>query len=570
MNIIFKTIRFKNFLSYGNAMTEVQLNKVQLTSIEGQNGSGKTSILNALIYGLYGKLTSKIQLGKLVNTINKKNLLVEVEYDRGGHSYLIRRGKSPSVFEIYQDNILVPQESSVVEYQNKLETDFLGINIENFTQLVVVGGSGFQPFMTLSAKDKRAIIEEILGVSVLTSMNSVLKTRVAENRQKMTELEARIYEVKTKARSEKNIIDSLKQIHAKNIENLKSEITKRSDALEKKNEVLTAKKGHLEKLNAYLNKENEFLKEGQKITQERNDAMAFIRNLNRSSKAILENNTCPTCQQEISEEHKAHVKEKVSSLIEEKNEKLKDINSSLEKFEEQRGKFNLVHEKINEVERLISSISSEVKYIASDIERLTTELNTPEVIVDIKPHEDAIKQLGERFVELSKHKATLDAEFTIMSMAERMLKDNGIKTSVVNQYLTTINRMINHYLNEMDFFISFSMDNEFNETIKARERDELNYFNLSQGERKRLDLAILFTWRYIASVRNSCVTNTLFLDEVDDGLDAVGSAMIIKLFRSFVGSNIFVISHKDTVQDSEFDRVLYIKKENQFSKINEY
>lgn len=568
--IIFKKVRFKNFKSYGNAWSEILLNQNQLTAILGQNGGGKSTMLDAINFALYGKSFNSAQKSKIVNSINGKKCLVELEFETNGSEYKVVRGMKPSVFEIYQNGKMITQSSSVKDYQAILENQILKMTMKNFTQTVLVGMASFIPFMELSAVDRRTIIENILGVGILTQMNGLVKTKIQQNTTNLQNINYDLQKIRIKLDSEKALIDTLKKNHNINLEKIRqkieaneAEIKKHEARLEKLNEAY-------KKLNLIDENYKKFKTQERGLLSEKSSLDTTINGFKKDIGFITNHDVCPFCKQTIADEHKDNITSSLNKEVEETTKKLESILAKLEKMAEKEQKFSDALNKMSAVSAKISEENTAISMLNRDNIALGKELNHTQSLEDVKTHEEAIKDLVIEAKSKLEVKTDLMSRRGLMDMATILLKDSGIKTAVVNQYLPTINHLVNKYLADMDFFLSFELDSQFNETIKARDRDDFTYQNLSQGERRRLDLAILFTWRRIAILRNSCATNLLVVDEVlDSSLDEEGINMAMNLFRSFKDSNIFVISHRETIQDSRFDKIIKVKKERQFSVIED-
>lgn len=568
--IVFKKVRFRNFKSYGSAWSEVDLNRDQLTAILGQNGGGKSTILDAINFALYGKSFNSAQKSKIINSINGKNCAVELEFETNGSDYRVVRGMKPSVFEIYRNGKLITQSANAKDYQSILEKQILKMSMKNFTQTVLVGMASFIPFMELSATDRRTIIENILGVGILTTMNGILKTKIQQNDSDLNEINHELAKIRIKLDSEKLLIETLKKNHIVNAEKIEAKISGNEAEISKHEEKLKKLSEAYSKSGLLSDKYRKFKEQETALLSDKSSLASSIKSANKDIRFVTSHDNCPFCKQGISGEHKRMISENLGKEVETTTKKLDEIASKLEKMAEKGKRFAEAMDKMNAVSSKISEENTAISMLNREISNLRKELSKSETLDDVKEHEDNVRSLASDARERIEAKRDLVQKDAVMSMATVLLKDSGIKTAVVNQYLPTINRLVNQYLADMDFFLSFELDSQFNETIKARDRDDFTYQNLSQGERRRLDLAILFTWRRIAMLRNSCATNLLVVDEVlDSSLDEEGINMAMNLFRSFKDSNIFVISHRETIQDARFDRIIRIRKERQFSVISE-
>lgn len=568
--IIFKKVRFKNFKSYGNAWSEIILNKDQLTAILGQNGGGKSTMLDAINFALYGKSFNSAQKSKIINSINGKKCIVELEFETNGSDYKVVRGMKPNVFEIYQNGTIITQAASVKDYQAILENQILKMTMKNFTQTVLVGMASFIPFMELSANDRRTIIENILGVGILTNMNSILKNKIQQNTINLQNINSDLQKIRIKLDSEKALIETLKKNHNINLEKIRQKIEANEAEIRKHEEKLKKLNEAFEKLNPINETYKKFKSQETNLLSEKSSLSTTIRGLQKDIKFITNHDVCPFCKQDIMKDHKTKLSEEMNKQVEETNKALDEIVAKLEKMTEREKKFSDALQKLGLISSKISEENTSITMLNRENSSLSNDLSKTQSLDDVKVHENAIKDLAIDAKNKLETKADLMSNRSLMDMATILLKDSGIKTAVVNQYLPTINQLVNQYLADMDFFLSFELDSQFNETIKARDRDDFTYQNLSQGERRRLDLAILFTWRKIAMLRNSCATNLLVVDEVlDSSLDEEGINMAMNLFRSFKDSNIFVISHRESIQDGRFDRIIKVRKEKQFSIIED-
>tara|TARA_B100000073_G_scaffold35968_1_gene27074 strand:- start:1097 stop:2827 length:1731 start_codon:yes stop_codon:yes gene_type:complete len=568
--IVFEKIRWKNFLSTGNVFTEVDLTTHKTNLIIGSNGAGKSTVLDALTFSLFGKPFRKINKPMLVNSINEKGCEVEVEFSIGKNEFKIIRGIKPNTFEIYQNGQMIDQSSTAVDYQKQLEQNILKMNYKSFTQIVVLGSSTFVPFMKLPVASRREIIEDILDIQIFSVMNTLLKDKVRDNNEEIKELEYQLklstdkielqknymleLEKKTKSEIEKKeaIIETLRQDKAAALKNVADQTVVLTD-YNTELKTLADNKKKLKQLNTFR------VKIQQKINACKKETEFFINN-----------HVCPTCTQEIGQDFR-------DLKINEGDEELMtlekgftDLEKSIEQEEKRESKFMELSEQIVEINSIINQLNYEITSLDQQISNRETEIEDLNAPTSSKKAEfekltayvDEKKSIKDNFITSKKDKDTL-------SVAGQLLKDNGIKSRIIKRYLPAMNKLIGDYLRRMDFYVNFTLDENFEETIKSRYRDIFTYESFSEGEKARIDLALLLTWRSIAKLKNSVDTNLLILDEIFDGsLDQNGSSELGWILRNFDdNTNVFVISHKESLE-GKFDRTLKFEKVKNFSVVN--
>ena len=566
--IYFKTLRWKNFLSTGNLFTEIQLNKTTNTLIVGENGAGKSTILDALTYSLFGKAFRKVNKGQLINTITRKELVVEVEFDIGQNKYKIIRGQKPNVFEVYQNGSLMNQSAEMRDYQEILEKQIIKMNLKSFSQVVVLGSASFVPFMQLTASQRREVIEDLLDLQIFTTMNLLLKERIADNTIALNDIAADQRVVTEKI----NIVKQHLQEKQNNNEKLVAEKALLAEDTNYKIEKLNQQYWNFDvainSMKEQMVDEPNIAKHLQKVSQYRHKIEASVAIIKSDLKFFNEHKDCPTCSQAIEESFR-------DKVVAEKTVQLGDSNSKLEllakEYDEANAKINQLIEvqanintKQMEQFRVKSNIDSLIKYR----EQLMKEINQ----INVTYEADEEDKTNELEVELNKvanrYNDAMDQK-QIFAAASMLLKDGGIKARIIKQYVPVINKLINKYLSAMDFFVQFELDEEFNETIKSRFRDEFSYASFSEGEKMRINLAILFTWRAVAKLRNSVSTNLLIMDEVfDSSLDSNGTEEFLKIIKNLTSdTNTFIISHKGDQLYDKFETVLKFEKKQNFSKV---
>ena len=524
--IHFKTIRWKNFLSTGNQFTEVILDKTPTTLIVGENGSGKSTILDALTFSLFGKPFRRVNKGQLVNSVNNGGTLTEVEFDVGSKRYMVKRGIKKNIFEIYVDGKRLNQDAKIADQQEYLENTILKLNYKSFTQIVILGSASFTPFMQLKATDRRTIIEDLLDIQIFSVMNGLLRSRMSENKESVLNNGVHLELTEGKLATTQELINDIRKTKSNQIDKNLQDI--------EKNEIES--KDGIERNILKAEKEIEFYEQ---------------------------NDTCGTCNQELDEEHK-------SNMISEHHGKMHAWSDGLMTLS---GKISDVKINMDEITKLQSAVSQkqiQIQGINQYINKLKTQ------ILEIEDREDDIDEKNKTLKELKEElklcqtkKEQLSFKKQLYETASVLLKDSGIKTRIIKQYLPIMNRLINKYLAAMDFFVSFTLDESFNESIKSRHRDEFTYDSFSEGEKMRIDLALLFTWRTIAKMKNSVNTNLLILDEVfDSSLDANGTDEFLAIINNLQGKqNVFVISHKGDALTDKFRNKITFEKYKNFSRI---
>lgn len=570
MNIIFKKIEYKNLLGVGNAPVTIILDKNSCTLIAGKNGQGKSTVLEAISFVLFGTPFRKIKKGLLVNSINKKQCLVEIWFSIGTNNFRIKRGIKPDIFEIYKNDVKIEQSGSAIDHQHMLEETILHMNQKTFNQIVLLSTVHIKPFMQMEAKDRRDVIEDILDIRIFTEMNKVLKNRATALKETLSTIDGNIDVQRRKIELQQEYINTLKTDNNKKQKELYASIedaNKKIETLEKSLSFITESTNSLYDAVAdattVSNKKN-------KLSSLVSPMVSKVNQLKETIDFYTTNDTCPTCTQGISSDVKtAHV-EKAESKIDEINvavEKIRDqLNDLSTREKEIQNTNSLINQKNKEIQEINNQIIIEQNYIR----RLNNELNsltTSNGSIDneaktLVQYEEAIKNLIRQKAELTEKKQNFE-------IAATLLKDSGIKTQIIDQYIPVVNKLINHYLTSMDTWISFHLDSEFNETIKSRHRDDFTYFSFSEGEKQRIDLAIIFTWRMIAKMKNSVSCNILFFDEVlDKALDDEGVDYIIQLLETLgENTNVFVITPKYKILQDKFKHMIMFEKINNFSCI---
>ena len=566
--IVFENIKWKNFLSTGNVYTKINLSKNKNTLIIGENGAGKSTILDALTFALYNKPFRKINKGQLVNSINNKGAVVELEFSLYKNKYKIVRGIKPNIFEVYKNGDLINQNADSKDYQEYLEKHILKIGYKSFCQVVVLGSATFLPFMQLPAAQRREIVETLLDLQIFTTMNTVLKDKVQKNKEDFIRTEEQKRNVEEKIIIIKKYIEKIEQESKESVENKEKEI-------EKIDEIIASKKEELKKVEKEYHELSQDISNDKKITNENTNLLMLrekikskIDMVSEEIKFLETNDDCPTCKQRIEESFKLE-------SIDDKNDKLKEykdglfllkekifnnekemqsLNESKEKLAKVKDQFRDISFDLSSTERMKKSIEAEIKSIKKKESTISNE--------EIKDSEEELVRINDIYNELVKKK-------DLYSASSVLLKDNGIKSRIIKKYIPIINKLINKYLSDLNFFVKFELDEEFNEVIKSRHRDEFSYSSFSEGERMKINLSILFTWRMISQLRNSINTNLLIMDEVfDSSLDSEATEDFMKLLNEIGDkTNVFIISHKTEQLNEKFDNIIRFKKHKNFSKI---
>jgi DNA repair exonuclease SbcCD ATPase subunit len=566
--IIFKTIRWKNFLSTGNFFTEVELNRGSTTLIVGENGAGKSTILDALSFSLFGKPFRKINKPQLLNTINNKNLLVEVEFDIGSIQYKIVRGMKPNIFEVYQNDKLLNQSAEMKDYQSILEKQILKVNHKSFSQVVVLGSATFQPFMQLTTGQRREIIEDLLDLQIFTTMNFILKDKMVNINENINETNSERRMLESKIDLMKEHLIELQVNNEKLIEEKKILIDETQEKIVKLVDQCSKVKEANDILKASISDESSISKKLDKLNSLKHKIEANLGIISKEVSFFHSYDNCPTCKQQIDQEFKQQtVSEKTKEILEIEDglklltEEYEKTNSKLQEIMEITSKINDNNLEMNSLKTKISSLIEYKDTLTNEVSKLAVKNNETDTN-KIPEVEKLLKDVEKKHYELIEERSTLQAAATL-------LKDGGIKSKIIKQYIPIMNKLINKYLSSMEFMCQFELDEQFNETIKSRFRDVFSYASFSEGEKMRINLAILFAWRSIAKMRNSVNTNILIMDEVfDSSLDANGTEEFMKIISALTSdTNTFIISHKTDQIIDKFDRVIRFEKFKNFSRI---
>jgi len=567
--IVFRYVRWKNLLSTGNYFTEIKLDNNQNTLVVGENGSGKSTMLDALCFGLFGKAFRNINKPSLLNSINGKDCVIEIEFDTNNKSYKVVRGIKPNVFEIYQNGELLNQDAAARDYQEILEKTILKLNYKSFTQIVILGSASFVPFMQLSASDRRAIIEDLLDIQIFSTMNGILREKLSGNKDSTTSKKYDIDLSQQKFELQEKYIKELKQNNDDRVTEYDKEVRSNQSVIQTLHDetanLITEVATHQASVEEKTSVENKL----KTITKLESQIESTVSKYRKDISFFQHNDDCPTCRQTIAIGFKETEIANLSTKAAECEHGLSELEKKLLAEQNKLNSINEVQKKIQALQIKIAtnntSINETNKYITK-LQKQIEELKQLKVVSE-KEQQD-LKELKDSLSQLQEELKVLIQDKTYYEVASGLLKDTGIKTKIIKQYLPIINKLVNKYLASLDFFVNFNLDESFKETIKSRHRDEFTYNNFSEGEKQRIDMALMLTWRAVAKLKNSSNTNLLILDEVfDSSLDTTGTEELMKILHMLDGVNLFVISHKGDILQDKFSNVIKFAKEKNFSRI---
>jgi DNA repair exonuclease SbcCD ATPase subunit len=562
--ITFKTIKWKNFLSTGNIFTEVQLDNTKTTLILGENGAGKSTLLDALTFVLFNKPYRSINLPQLVNSVNEKDCVVEMTFSKGSNTYRVVRGQSPKIFEIWEDGKLVDQDAKAKDYQKFLEEQVLGMSYKSFCQVVILGSANYVPFMRLSAADRRSVVESILDIGVFSVMNVHLRERISQNKEELTLAESDLVVAREKVSSVRRMIEEDRKRSEQDDAWKAAQEAEAKDRIQEARRAIEEMLARVASLTASVDDEDELDSKMSKFSTLRSQIAKKSSNLRKEIDFYRKNDSCPTCSQKIDEDFK-------NKSIEKSTEKADEMEKALEEMDEHIKQSEARLAEIKKTMREVQNLNSKIATKENEIENIDRHLKA---IASKKA--GAVSDLQQELSQaLANENESIDSKKELVEdqhylhLAQSILRDSGIKARIIKNYIPVINDTINRYLSLMNFFVNFNLDEEFTETIKSRHRDDFTYASFSEGEKKKIDLSLLFAWRAIAGVRNSIKTNLLLLDEILDGsLDDGGTEAFLEIVSQMDGdTNIFVISHKpkELLQD-KFDRTIQFVKKSNFSR----
>ena len=567
--ILFKSVRWKNFLSTGNVFSEIRLDASPATLIIGTNGAGKSTFLDAICFGLFNRPFRKITKSQLVNAINERDLLVEIEFSIGSRDYMIRRGFKPTIFEIYLNGKMLSQEAAINEQQKHLEQSILRLNYKSFTQVVILGSSSFVPFMQLNPPNRREVIEDLLDIRIFSTMNSILKERFKTVRENIRDCEYNYELAKQKVELQQRFIADLQEQSSANNARRKEEIVGLEDEI---SFITTDVSDNVELCQSY----EKSLESYGDVDAELNQLRIYESRFKDKQKAFKKeykffekNDRCPTCEQTITANLRSAKKVELSTQLDEIDKATEQLQDKLKKILEQVSEKQVLMSELLTAQQKISECNKEIQWKKKEIKKIEDKISSGNTS-NITREKNKLKTLASDGMKVEE--SLLDAKKTRdnYDTVTAMLRDTGIKSTIIKKYLPIMNQLINRYLKELDFYVSFELDENFMETIKSRFRDEFTYASFSEGEKMRIDLALLFTWRTIAKMKNSANTNLLILDEIfDSSLDTSGTDDFLKILHTVSDkTNVFVISHKTEALQDKFASTLVVERKQNFSVIS--
>ena len=568
--IIFKSIEWKNFLSTGNSANKVLLDRTSSTLIVGKNGEGKSTILDALCFSLFGKPFRNINKPQLVNSINGKNCLTTVEFEISGRQYKIIRGIKPNVFEIWCDAELINQDAAAKDYQKVLEQQILKLNYKTFTQVVILGSASFVPFMQLPGAQRREVIEDILDIRVFSTMNTLLKQRMQETKDEISRTESSLNLARERVDHQQKTIKILLESRKDAVSAIQKKIGDNEISINVTNETIVVLNQDIGNLKSSIADRKSVLDDIEKAKVLANKKSHKNTDLDTTMSFFSENDTCPQCEQGIPHAHKSSIIEQIQNELKQNERNIEEITAALGKLNGRLETINSIQEQISDKNIEVSTANQTVTMLNKLNKELMEEIESAKNDTgNVDDEKQKLKAMAEEALAALNKKTELIERKQYEELASNLLRDTGIKTTIIREYLPVMNKLINKYLAAMDFYVHFELDETFNEKIKARHRDEFTYASFSEGEKMRIDLAMLFTWRQIAKMKNSVNTNLLLLDEIfDSSLDVSGTDYFLSLMNGMGDkTNIFVISHKGDQLFDKFRSVIKFEKKNDFSII---
>ena len=569
--IVFKKIKYKNFLSTGNTPIEVDLRKSPTTLVIGQNGSGKSTLLDALCWALFNKPFRIIKKEQMINTINQSDCEVEIEFDVGTKQYKIKRGVKPNLFEIYCNGEMINQNASNIDYQKYLETNIMKLNYRSFIQVVILGSSSYEPFMKMKARYRRDVVEEILDVKVFTQMDLLLRDQQGQLSKEILDVRHKCDLIETKYETEMKHFKSLSDLNTNDIDDKKLQLEKQTKSKEEYNAKIKELNNQIDSFKEELEGKEEADNKLKQLLKMETKIEHNLHGHKKNLEFFQENDNCPTCTQKLEPEFRgekiAYEKGKVTVL----EDGVKKLNGEVTKMEEKVNHFGAISKKLSDLYVDIAKVNTSLEEMNSYSDRIHKEISMLEnKQTDSKKIATDLQQLKEELENIKVERDRVTNEKKYVDVLREVLSDKGARGHIIKKYIPIINGLINQYLQAMDFFVSFHLDEEFNETVKSRHRDTFNYNSFSEGEKLRIDLALLFTWRTIAKMKNSVNTNLLILDEIfDSSLDTQGTDDFFKIISKLNNENVFIISHKGDILFDKFTNILKFEKYKNFTRLQQ-
>ena len=511
--ITFKKLRWKNLLSTGNTFTEIDVDAKDTTLIVGENGAGKSTILDAISFGLYGKPFRKVNKGQLINSINNKAMVVEVEFATGNKHYMVRRGAKPNVFEVYQDGTLINLDANVGDYQEMLDKQILKINHKTFSQIVVLGSASFVPFMQMTAANRREVIEDLLDIQIFTTMNTLLKDKVATNKNDVIEADYKLKGLAEKIELEKKHLEELKQNNDETIAQKQQQVRDLQVQIHDANTSIQTIQKDIEESSKAISDQDKVRARLEKVQSLSRRLDSRSEKLSKETDFFNDHSDCPTCRQGIADDHRQQIVAEANNTLAEIEQGKQALSKELDSITKRLSKISAIGASITEKNKEVSNYNVQVRTWLSFVASIELEIEQLKTNKQIDTNTSRLAELKQELKAALVVRENLGKWRNTLEMASVLLKDTGIKTKIIRQYVPVINKLINKYLASMDFFVNFELNENFEETLKSRFRDEFSYASFSEGEKSRIDLALLFTWRAISKLRNSASTNLLILDE---------------------------------------------------------
>ena len=566
--ILFESIRWKNFLSTGNNWTEVNFTQNKTTLIIGTNGAGKSTVLDALTFSLFGKPFRKINKPQLVNSVNEKDCVVEVNFSIGKTNWKVKRGIKPAIFEIERDGKVLDQSSASLDQQKWLEQNVLKMNYKSFTQIVILGSSTFVPFMQLSASNRREVIEDLLDIKIFSSMNTIIKEKIRQSREDIKILELKKESLLDKVKMQESFIEELENRGKENIENNKRKVSDLSGEIEQH---LSENTSLEEPLYGYIREQDKLVGYADKLRKLGNlkgKISQKVSTITKEHKFFTENTVCPTCTQSIDEEFRINKINDAQNKAKELQSGYKELEEAIKEEEKRECQFNSLSKEISNLTNGISQNNIKINGLRRQIKNLESEIQTlTENLANRNSEHEKLEEYKNNLNSVLSDLDSVKEKINYYDYIYSLLKDGGVKTKIIKKYLPLINQQVNRYLQMMDFYINFHLDEEFSESIRSPIHEDFSYTSFSEGEKMRIDLALLFTWREIAKIKNSLNCNIIIFDETfDSSLDGFGTDEFLKIIRYVIkDANVFVISHKEGMRD-KFNNVIKFEKIKGFSR----